>query len=110
MTHMEGITYGLPIEDLAHFLRKMMEKNGWNISIGRGLIAEYAKYVSLTRQEYEYLYALMLFPERFWKITNHYMNSHKAWVSQRDIEKLEKVIAQEENRMRFMEELSREMP
>lgn len=110
MIHMESITYGLPVEDLANFLRKMMEKNHWDIALGRHLIGEYTKESPLTEEEYGHLYALMLFPERFWKITNHYMNSHKAWVSQRDIDKLEKVIAQEKNRMDFVENFLEEMP
>jgi CotS family spore coat protein len=110
MIHMESITYGLPVEDLAFFLRKMMEKNRWDATLGKTLIREYIKEFPLTEEEYGHLYALMLFPERFWKITNHYMNSHKAWVSQRDIEKLEKVIAQEKNRMDFVENFLGEMP
>ena len=110
MIHMESITYGLPVEDLAFFLRKMMEKNFWDMELGKCLIEEYTKETLLTEEEYGHLYALLLFPERFWKITNHYMNSHKAWVSQRDIDKLEKVIAQEKNRMSFVENFLEEMP
>ena len=45
----------------------------------------------------------MKFPEKFWKISNHYYNSNKAWVSGRDIEKLEKVIEQEAKRLTFLE-------
>ena len=110
MIHMESITYGLPVEDLANFLRKMMEKNHWDIHLGRCLIEEYVKELFLTEEEYSHLYALMLFPERFWKISNHYMNSSKAWVSQRDIDKLEKVIAQEKKRMDFVENFVGETP
>ena len=33
------------------------------------------------------------------------MNSHKAWISQRDIEKLNKVIEQETQKAKFMEKL-----
>ena len=110
MIHMESITYGLPVEDLAFFLRKMMEKNSWDMELGKSLIAEYTKETVLTAEECGHLYALLLFPERFWKITNHYMNSHKAWVSQRDIDKLEKVIAQEKNRMNFVENFLVETP
>ena len=103
--HMESVTYSLPMEDVANYLRKMMEKNQWDIMLGRSLLAEYEKSIPLKEKEKKHLYALLLFPERFWKITNHYMNSHKAWVSQRDIEKLEKVIAQEEKRINFIENL-----
>ena len=42
-------------------------------------------------------------PEKFWKIANRYYNTHKAWVSGRNIEKLEKFIRQEDERERFLE-------
>lgn len=103
--HMESVTYSLPMEDVANYLRKMMEKNQWDMELGRSLIQEYDNVAPLKEREYHHLYALLLFPERFWKISNHYMNSHKAWVSQRDIEKLEKVIKQEEKRINFIENL-----
>lgn len=105
MIHMENVTYSLPMEDVANYLRKMMEKNQWDISLGEQLIMEYDAICHMNESKRAHLYALLLFPERFWKITNHYMNSHKAWLSQRDIEKLEKVIAQEEIRVKFIENL-----
>ncbi len=105
MIHMENVTYSLPMEDVANYLRKMMEKNQWDINLGKSLVREYETIYPLGEKERAHLYALLLFPERFWKITNHYMNSHKAWVSQRDIEKLEKAIAQEEIRINFIENL-----
>ena len=45
----------------------------------------------------------MAYPETFWKIANRYYNTHKAWVSGRNIEKLEKFIRQEDERERFLE-------
>lgn len=91
--------------DLANFLRKMQEKNDWEISIGSGILEAYEKERPLEEEEWEKLYALLLFPEKFWKVTNHYMNSRKSWISQRDIEKLKKVIEQEAKRQGFVENL-----
>ncbi len=99
----EEFSYGWCILDLAFFLRKMLEKNEWEISIGRQLLDSYSKVRTLSEVEYEKLYALLLFPEKFWKVTNHYMNSRKTWISDRDIEKLKKVIAQENQRLKFLE-------
>ena len=101
----EGFTFGWCILDLAFFLRKILEKNEWEISIGKQLLESYAKVRPLSLVEYEKLYGLLLFPEKFWKVTNHYMNSRKTWISERDIEKLKKVIAQENQRLKFMENI-----
>lgn len=91
--------------DLANFIRKMGEKNDWDINIGSEILDAYIGERALSESEWEKLYALLFFPEKFWKITNHYMNSRKTWISQRDIEKLKKVIEQEGQRLNFMENL-----
>ena len=103
MVNFEGFSFGWSILDLAFFLRKILEKNEWDISIGKQLLETYAKERPLSGVEYEKLYGLLLFPEKFWKVTNHYMNSRKTWISERDIEKLKKVIAQENQRLKFLE-------
>ena len=56
-------------------------------------------------EEKQLLHVLLLFPEKFWKVSNHYSNSHKAWVSGRDIEKLNRLIAAEPAREHFLENL-----
>lgn len=105
IVHFENFTYHWSMIDLANFVRKMLEKNDWNEKIGLELILEYDSYRPIRKEEYKQLYALLLFPEKFWKVTNHYMNSRKTWISERDIDKLKKVIAQEEKRLNFMENL-----
>ncbi len=67
------------------------------------LICAYDRVRRLTAVELNYLYLYMAYPEKFWKIANRYYNTHKAWVSGRNIEKLEKFIRQEDERERFLE-------
>ena len=97
----ENFVYRWSIFDLANFMRKMQEKNDWDISIGSGILESYGKVRPLSEAEYKKLYGLLLFPEKFWKVTNHYMNSRKSWISERDIDKLKKVIEQEAKRLKF---------
>lgn len=98
-------SYHVRVSDLANFLRKMMEKNNWNMGLGMDLIKAYDQIRKLSPQELRYLYLYLAYPEKFWKIANRYYNSHKAWLSGRNIEKLERVIAQEEAREQFLEVL-----
>ena len=99
----ENFSYDIRVSDLANFVRKMMEKNNWNTGLGLDLIRTYDGVRKMSAQEYKYLYFYLAYPEKFWKIANHYNNSHKAWLSGRNIEKLEKVIEQENAREQFLQ-------
>lgn len=103
IVHFENIQYNWAMTDLANFIRKMLEKNDWSESVGMELISEYDRYRPMRVAEYRQLYGLLLFPEKFWKVTNHYMNSRKTWISERDIDKLKRVIEQEEKRLNFLD-------
>ena len=105
LVNFENFTYSSSMVDLANFLRKIMEKNDWDVDLGRELLEIYSSCVSMSIDEKRKLYGLMLFPERYWKITNHYMNSRKSWISERDIEKMKNVLAQESKRLDFMEKV-----
>lgn len=105
LINFETMYYGQQIVDLANFLRKIMEKNNWNTDMGKRILAAYGKERPFGEGELGLLYKLLLFPEKFWKITNHYSNSHKAWVSGRDIEKLQKLIRLERARVQFLENI-----
>lgn len=105
MIHFENFVYSWRIMDLANFMRKMLEKNDWDVALGLRLLEVYQETIGLTSEERQRLYGILLFPEKFWKVTNHYINSKKAWISARDIEKLQRVIAQETLRLNFVENL-----
>lgn len=105
IVNFEGFCYNWSMVDVAHFVRKMLEKNDWNEVIGKELVAEYERYRPMYQSEYRQLCGLLLFPEKFWKVTNHYMNSRKTWISERDVDKLKKVIEQEERRINFVENI-----
>ena len=103
ITNFERMRIGIQVDDLYYLLRKVMEKNNWNTGLGMDLICAYDRVRRLTAVELNYLYLYMAYPEKFWKIANRYYNTHKAWVSGRNIEKLEKFIRQEDERERFLE-------
>lgn len=102
LTNWEQACCDMQIVDVAHFLRKLMEKHNFNIGLGSDMMSAYEKNRKLTPDEWEQLYLRMAYPEKFWKVANHYFNSNKAWVSGRDIEKLRKVLEQEEKRQEFL--------
>lgn len=102
ITNFEQAHYDVLVGDLAHFLRKLMEKHNFNIGLATDMLAAYEKRRKLLPEEWEQLYVRMAYPQKFWKVANHYFNANKAWVSGRDIEKLNRVIEQEEIRQQFL--------
>lgn len=103
----DAFSYQVQVSDLANFMRKMLEKQNWNCGLALDMIKAYDKERKLSEEEIRLLYLYLAYPEKFWKIANHYYNSHKAWVSGRDIEKLGKVVEQERARSEFLEMLFR---
>ena len=93
------------IRDLYLFMRKIMEKSGWTIPLGKDLIEAYEKQHHMTETEYRDLYHRLAYPEKFWKIVNFYYNTRKAWIPGKNLEKLEKVIKQEDAKRRFLDEV-----
>jgi CotS family spore coat protein len=110
IVNFETMCWNEPVVDLANFVRKMMEKNQWEVSLGLGLFESYDRVRALSAGEWQLLYRILLFPEKFWKVSNHYYNSHKAWISGRDTQKFRQIIAAETKRARFLENLFSFLP
>lgn len=105
-TNFDKVSVGLQITDFYHFLRKVMEKNEWDADYGSMLIEQYDKVKPLSKEELQILYILLLYPEKFWKITNFYYNSKKSWVPQRNIQKLLGIQEQYKAKELFLNRLS----
>ncbi len=93
-----------PIQDVYLFLRKVMEKNNWPIHQGLDLLEAYGAIRNLDEYSRKDLYHRFAYPEKFWKIVNFYYNASKAWIPEKNLEKLEKVISQEKSKMNFLKE------
>ena len=91
-----------PVRDLYLFMRKLLEKNNWSQTLGDMLLAEYNKKRPLSGQDYRQLYFRFAYPEKFWKIVNFYYNNGKAWIPGRNMEKIEKLFAQEREKQLFL--------
>ena len=96
-----------PVRDLYLFLRKLLEKNNWSQALGNLLLESYNKERNLTDRDYRQLYYRLAYPEKFWKIVNFYYNTGKAWIPGRNMEKIEKLFAQEREKQLFLENIFR---
>ena len=95
----------LQIYDLYVFMRKILEKNHWNGGLGRAMLSTYHRIMPLNYGQVRCMYALMLFPEKFWKIANRYQNSRKSWMSAQNMDKLNKFIRGKNERQIFLAEM-----
>ena len=60
---------GVQVSDLYVFMRKILEKNHWNVGLGMAMLDAYRRIVPMDYKEMRCLYALLVFPEKLWKIT-----------------------------------------
>ncbi len=105
----ESAYRGIQVDDLYHFLRKSLEKNHWSYVLFERALECYERYNVLTREEWEYLYLRFAYPEKYWKIANHYANSRKTRIPEKDMKKLETLILQQEEKNAFLQMMEKKM-
>ncbi|MDO4262195.1 MAG: phosphotransferase, partial [Eubacteriales bacterium] len=101
----EKFAMDVQVNDLYLFLRKIMEKQNYDVKLGRKLLRAYGQARPLSGEEREYLGIRLCYPEKFWKLANYYYNTNKAWIPGKHMEKLEKFLSQREKRVFFFNEL-----
>lgn len=92
-------------EDLYYFLRKAMEKHGWNRRTGEHMLDAYGAVRPLSDKEFGYLKLRLIYPEKFWKLVDSYYRSNKAWISVKSVEKLKAAVMQMEEKKLFLENI-----
>lgn len=105
VVHFERWMVDRKVRDIYLLLRKLMEKNEWDIALGKEMLSAYEKVTPLGAYDFIDLYYRLAYPEKIWKIANYYFNSPKAWISERNLEKLESVIQVEEKKELFLQEI-----
>lgn len=94
--------YGIQLLDLTYFMRKTLEKNGWSKAAGEAVIKGYDKASTLNAEQIEFIYTMLSYPEKYWKLMNHYINKKKSWLSAKSLEKLKDVKSLEKRREEFL--------
>ena len=96
---------GIQVSDLYRVMRKVMETHGWNMDLGLSMLDSYERVLPMDRQERTCLYYLFLYPEKYWKQLNFYFNANKAWIPERNIDKLHGLEEQQQLRNSFLRRL-----
>lgn len=101
-TNFERLYFGMQLMDLAYFFRKVMEKNNWDTEKGKAVLESYQAVAGLSGEEREFLWIILSYPEKYWKLMNHYINGKKTWISDKNMEKLKAVKEQEQAKENFL--------
>ncbi len=102
LTNFEHAHLDLQCVDIALFLRKVMEKQGWKVYQGEKFLRSYEIVRPLSDAERQILALRLSYPEKLWKLANHYYHSNKAWIPAKNMEKLKTFVNQQKERERFV--------
>lgn len=104
-TNFEKFRKNVQVEDLYYFLRKAMEKHGWNVHLCDCMLNAYSAIRPISEREMEYLKIRFVYPEKIWKIAGSYYRSNKAWISVKNVEKFQTAVTQTEEKGRLLEDV-----
>ena len=91
--------------DFYLLFRKISEKSDWSLSLADHMLEAYQSKRHFAPCEWRALGLRLAYPEKFWKIINFYYNSRKSWMPNRNYEKLESLIRQEQNKEKLVHKL-----
>lgn len=106
VTNFDRWNYDIQMADLYQFMRKILEKHDWDSRLGQKMIQAYQEVKPLTKEEMENLRVRFAYPEKYWKLANYYYTHNKAWISEKNLEKLKKLRNQHEKWQNFVENIS----
>lgn len=89
-------SFDIQMSDLYRFMRKILEKYNWDLPLAREMLKAYHKIRPVSRREWENLKVRFTYPEKYWKLANYYYSHNKAWISEKNTEKLRILISQQE--------------
>ena len=96
VTNFGHFTFDVQIGDLYRFMRKVLEKYGWDLRLSQKMLSAYNKERVISKEEWENLKVRFTYPEKYWKLANYYFCHNKAWISEKNAEKLRNLIEQKE--------------
>jgi len=102
--------FDIQMTDLYRFMRKLLEKYNWDTALGEEMLGIYNEERHISREEWINLKIRFLYPEKYWKLANHYYTGKKSVISGKSVEKLDTLISQREIWGAFPEKCFRRYP
>lgn len=94
-----------PSADLYRYMRKIMEKNDWNSQLFAQILDWYQEIRPLDEEEKMDLMLRLSYPWKNWKLVNYYMQSPKTMPLKKNMEKMQKILRQQQNWFKFVQKV-----
>lgn len=101
---LESCQYDIPISDLGKMIRRILSKKRfkWDFDLCRRLIESYCKIRPMSREEYEMLLSMLIFPHKFWKLGRKRYIKNKKWDEKKYMKKLKRQLRNREYKREFI--------
>jgi CotS family spore coat protein len=92
------------VYDIANFMIKVLKRCNWNMDHAKVIIDSYNSVSELKREEYRVLFAFLLFPQRFWRLSNRYYYNEVNWAQNTFNKKIDELVQEQDAYLKFIEE------
>lgn len=101
---LESCQFDIPMSDLGKLLRRILSKKRykWDFDLCRRIIESYCKVRPMTREEYEILLAMLVFPHKFWKLGRKRYVKNKKWNENKYKKKLKRLLREKQYKREFI--------
>gem|GEM_PF-417119 len=101
---MESCQYDIPVSDLGKLIRRVLSKKHfrWDFDFCRKMIERYCKVCPLTKEEYEILLSILIFPHKFWKLGKKRYIRNKKWDEKKYGKKLHRLLRERKYKREFI--------
>lgn len=104
ITGFESCMEEVRIYDLVNLIRRKMRKCNWDPEKAAMVIKAYSQTEPISSDEIVVMKAMLLFPQKFWRIANRYYNSRRSWAQKNFTRMLEDVIDEYYDHIAFMKQ------
>lgn len=93
--------------DLSYFLRRFLKRDStnWNLELLKNCLKKYESIMPLTKDDYNYIFAYLCFPQKFWKTSKDYYNNPDKYKNSAYVLMLKKAVKNVESQLKFSQEL-----
>lgn len=105
VTHIVDFDYcksEVQIYDVSTLLVKSLKRLNWNKDYAGIILDEYNSAKPISKDEYNVLKALLMFPQRFWRLANRYYYREAGWSESTFIKKMKEIVDERERYQEFV--------
>lgn len=101
---LESCQHDIPMSDLGKLIRRVLSKKKykWDFDLCRRIIESYCTVRPMTREEYEIMLAILIYPHKFWKLGKKRYIRNKKWKEEKYRKKLKRLIREKPYKREFI--------